>query len=94
MAYTYGDTRTSNNGIWIWLQGQRNRGPEGPNYLPKGLDINQTSNWVRGVIIKFCNDILGMEVTKKKYNRFKHPKLVQANFTKFVEFVKSNYQPQ
>lgn len=96
MAYHYGDTRTANNGIWIWLQGWRNRMSheyvEDVNYIPKHLDINQKSNWVRDTVIAFLKT-KGIDVTKKKYNHRKHPAIVQKHFKEYTEFIKSNYQP-
>lgn len=94
MGYSYGDKRTAGNGIWIWLQGFRNYGDHAESYIPKNLDLNQKSNWVRDTILTFLEIPITKE-SKKKY-RFsnKYEQMVQKRFKEYCEFIKTNYEPQ
>ena len=96
MGLSYGDVRTAGNGIWLWLQGVRNhrKGLQGPNYIPRQLDINQKDKFVRELVIAFLAS-KGVVVNKKQMynNGRKYYALVQKQFHQFVIYVKENYEP-
>lgn len=86
MAYQYGHKATAYNGVFVWLQGYRNSGEQGINYL-KGLDTNQMRNYVRRSMIDFLRtkDII---VHPKSSEDFL-AKQVQEYFNEYTEFIKS-----
>jgi len=96
MGYNYGDKRTAGNGIWLWLQGHRNFSDEQkPNYIPKNLDINQKSNWVRDTILTFLQ--IPIDKKSKRDYHFKssqYDQKIQKRFKEYCEFIKLNYEEQ
>lgn len=97
MGYNYGDKRTAGTGVWYWLQGVRNGNKEGTNYIPKHLDINQRTNFLRDVVLAFYT-AQGLTAAKKNWHRDVRLRrkvygYIQDHFSAFTKYVKENYLP-